>query len=60
MFQRSFLETLTQILGRKSSEGGHIDNEDIFPSILTEGNVYTVIQALRSIVEYGAYHSLVT
>lgn len=60
MFQRIFPETLTQILQGKSSEGGHVDNEDIFPSIQMEGNVQTFSQGLRSIVDYGAYHILVT
>lgn len=58
MFQKS--QTLTQILEGKSSEGGHVDNEDVLPGILTEGNVQTFSQRLPSIVVYGAIHSLVT
>lgn len=51
---------LTQILEGKSSEGGHVDEEDVLSNILTKRNVQTFSQGLGSVLIHGAVYSLVT
>lgn len=48
---------LTNVLARQASVAGHVDKEDVFASILLEGDVLLPIEGEGSILEDGAAHT---
>lgn len=48
---------LTNVLARQASVGGHVDKEDVFASILLEGDVFLPVDGEGSVVVDGATHA---